>query len=203
MDDVRARRQTDEQIERFRAAQEVVTRAGLRPRWIHLANSAALASRPETWGNLVRPGIALYGCLACPNDLALQPVLSLKTRILSLRHAGAGTPLGYNARYVTPGPQRIAAIAAGYAHGVNRLLTNCGAALVRGRRAPMVGVVSMDLTLLDVTAVPGAAVGDEVTLIGRDGQEEITADEVAALAGTISYEIFCHIGKRVTRIYTS
>ena len=200
--DAAARQQTDEQLARFRAVQAAVERTGLRPRWVHLANSAALATRRDTWGNLVRPGIALYGCLSCPNDLGLEPVLSLKSRIVSLRDVPAGAPLGYNARYVAPGPQCIAAVAAGYADGVNRALSNRGSGLVRGRRAPIVGAVSMDLTLLDVTAVPGAEVGDEVTYIGRDGGQEITAAEVAALAGTVPYEILCHISKRVPRVYT-
>ncbi len=197
----RARRQTDEQIERFRRAQAAVERAGLKPQWFHLANSAALATRADCWGNLVRPGIALYGCLECSNDLGLQAVLSLKSRIVSLRGIAAGSSLGYGARYVATGPRQIAAAAAGYADGVNRLLSDRGAALVRGRRAPIVGAVSMDLTMLDLTGIPGVAVGNEVTFIGRDGSEEITAAEVASLCGTISYEILCHIGKRVPRVY--
>ncbi len=187
-----ARQQTDQQIRRF-----VELRARVTTRWTHLANSAALATRSDCWGNLVRPGLALYGYLSCPSELDLRPVLSFKARILSVRDVPGGTPLGYGARYVTPGSARIAVIGAGYANGLSRLLTNCGQALVRGRRCPMVGAVSMDLTMLDVTAVPGAAAGDVATLIGEDGSERITAHDVASLTGTIPYEVLCQIGNRV------
>lgn len=195
-DQPRARQQTDQQIRKF-----ADLRARFSTRWIHLANSAALATRTDCWGNLVRPGLALYGYLACPSEMDLRPVLSFKARVLSIRDVPAGTPLGYGARYVTPGPARIAVIGAGYANGLSRLLTNRGHALVRGRRCPMVGAVSMDLTMLDVTAVADAAVGDVATLIGEDGGERITAHDVAALTETIPYEVLCQIGNRVPHVY--
>lgn len=199
-DDPRARQQTDEQITRFKALLPsfFTHHSSL---FIHLANSAALATRTDCWGNLVRPGLALYGYLSCRDGLGLEPVLSLKTHILSLRDVPAGTPLGYGGRYVTKEASRIACAGAGYADGVSRALTNRGAALVRGHRVPMVGAVSMDLTLLDVTAAPGVATGDTVTLIGEDGGERILVPEIAAWLGTIPYEVLCHIGKRVPRVY--
>jgi len=198
-DDARACQQTDQQIRKFaelRASNPALAAA----RWTHLANSAALATRTDCWGNLVRPGLALYGYLGCPSEMDLRPVLTFKARILALREVPAGTPLGYGARYVTPAPARIAVIAAGYADGLNRGLTNCGQALVHGRRCPVVGAVSMDLTLLDVTAISGVAPGDVATLIGEDGAERITAHDVAALTNSIAYEVLCQIGNRVPRI---
>jgi alanine racemase len=195
-DDPRARRQTDDQIRRF-----AELRARIPARWYHLANSAALATRADCWGNLVRPGLALYGYLSCPSELDLRPVLSFKARVLAVREAAAGTPVGYGARYVTPGPARLAVIGAGYADGLSRRLTNGGQALVRGRRCPIAGAVSMDLTMLDVSAAPDAAPGDVATLIGEDGAERITAQDVAALTGSISYEVLCQIGNRVPRVY--
>ena len=158
-------------------------------------------SRTDCWGNLVRPGVSLYGYVDVPDTLGFEPVMSLKTRLLSVKSLPAGSPLGYSARYVTTCEQRIAAAGAGYADGINRALTNRGHALVRGRRVPVVGAVSMDITLLDVTAVPDTAPGDTATFIGRDGNESITAAEVAANAGTVTYEILCNIAPRVARLY--
>jgi alanine racemase len=194
--------QTDYQVGLFRAALATLGVRGLRARWIHLANSAALATRTDCFGNLVRPGIALYGYLNCEHELDLKQVMSLKTRVVAMRDTPAGTPLGYSAGFVTRQPSRIATLSAGYADGLRRHLSNQGYALVRGRRAPLVGVVSMDLTLVDVTAIPDAAVGDIATLLGEDGRERITAEQVATQCGTIAYEVLCGVGKRVPRVVT-
>jgi alanine racemase len=166
-----------------------------------LANSAALATRTDCWGNMVRPGLALYGYVNCAHGLDLRPVLSLRARILSIREAPAGTAIGYGGKHVTRAAARIAVIATGYANGISRALSGRGQALVRGKRVPIVGLVTMDLTLLDVTAAPGAAAGDVATLIGEDGGERITAVEVAHLAGTVPYDVLAGIHSRVCHIY--
>lgn len=217
--DVPAAEQTLWQIEMFQRVLGELRRAALEPRFIHAANTAALLRFPAARWNMVRPGIGLYGYAPVgtwlsagpgagqaggllPVPVELQPVLSLKSGIMSLRSAPPGTPLGYGATYVTSTAAQIACVPAGYADGINRLLSNRGLALVRGQTVPIVGRVSMDLTLLDVSAVEGASLGDEVTFIGRQGDAEITAEQVAAWAGTIPYEILCNISPRVPRTYT-
>jgi alanine racemase len=198
------------QLKAFEQARLVLEKAGFRPQLIHVANSGAIASRPHTWNNLVRPGIALYGYQlplqrdgqdAAEPTLPLKQVLSWKTRILSLRDMPANQALGYNGTYITRTPSKIAVLPVGYADGLNRQLSSRGRAIVRGKYAPMVGRISMDLTLIDVTGIPGATSGDEVILIGKSGVAEITAREQAAIAGTIPYEILCGISKRVPRKY--
>lgn len=177
--------------------------AGIFPDTFHASNSGAiLAERIEPL-NLVRPGIALYGISPFPSPMdfpALLPVMSLKTQIIYMKDVPGGTPIGYNRLYTTPGPTRIATLPIGYNDGYSHRLSNRGRVLLHGKSAPVVGAVSMDYTTIDVGSIPGAAVGDHVTLIGRDGKERIRVEEVAAQAGTIPYEIVCGIGKRVRRI---
>ncbi len=120
---------------------------------------------------------------------------------MRLKDVPAGAPIGYGLTFRTKRPSRIATVAVGYADGYDRLLSNKGSVLVRGRRAPVAGLVSMDLTTIDVTDIPGTGCGDEVVLLGRQGEEEIPAEELATLTGTISYEVFCRISKRVPRSY--
>lgn len=200
------------QSQRFEAALEQITRAGFSPAWVHLANSAAIMARPATWKTLVRPGISLYGYhlpftsaageTAQPcHPLPLEPVLAWKCRIIGLRDVEAGQALGYSGAYVTPRPARIAAIPAGYGDGLNRQLSSRGRVLVRGEFANIVGNVSMDLTLIDVSHISAVQLGDEVTLIGGHGDRQITAWEHATLCHTIPYEILCNISRRVRRIY--
>jgi alanine racemase len=155
----------------------------------------------------VRPGLSLYGYyLPCTGETAIQPplvepVLSWKTRVISLRDLPQGSALGYNGTYVTSRPSRIAVLPVGYADGLNRRLSSCARVLVRGVRPPIVGRISMDISLVDVTDVAGVEIGDEVILIGaRDGQR-ITAWDLANAAGTIPYEVLCNISKRVPRKY--
>jgi alanine racemase len=193
--------QTLSQLAVFERIGAELAQAGFPPRWVHAAATTALVRFPASRGNLVRPGIGLYGYSPGVTNLPVSAVLVLKSRIMSVREVPPGTPLGYGASYVTPGPARIACVPAGYADGINRLLSNRGKALVRGRHAPIVGRVNMDLTLLDVSQVPGAAPGDEAVLIGRQGQAEVTAEDVAAWAQTIPYEILCNISPRVPRVY--
>jgi alanine racemase len=204
--------ETARQIESFERALEAVRDQGLAPPLCHLDNSAAVLSHPETWKNMVRPGIALYGYAlpqvrggkpvnSSPGALRLRPALSWKTRILSIKEVGSGRALGYNGTYVTTSPSRIAALPVGYADGYSRALSNRGRVIVRGACAPIVGSVSMDLTLVDVSAVPDAKVGDEVQLLGSSGALAVDAAELARISGTVPYEILCGISKRVPRVH--
>ncbi|MGH9358763.1 MAG: alanine racemase [Terriglobia bacterium] len=202
--------QTDEQLERFAAALRRLRALGARPEWIHVSNSAALLARAGIQENMARVGALLYGyCLpiSTPPGSASQPqpdfdpVLSFRSRVVFLKDHPAGAPLGYGASFFTRRPSRIATLPVGYADGLSRALSNRGHVIVRGRFARIVGSVSMDLTLVDVTDIPGVSVGDEVTLIGDSTGCSITAAEVAQAIGTIPYEVLCSIGKRVPRIY--
>lgn len=168
----------------------------------HLANSQGILDRitdPSSSAKgvrwLGRMGIALYG------GLGLQPVMTWKTKIIQIKKVPAKTPVSYNRTYVTRRPSRIGVLPVGYADGYPRLLSNRASVLVKGRRAPVAGMVCMDLMMIDVTAIPEAKVGDEVILLGRQGREEILAEELGRLAETISYEIFCRVSPRVTRAY--
>lgn len=202
---------TQRQIERFTAALRTLAAYGLRPRLRHLANSSAAIERPDTWHNFVRPGLALYGyeqppcyrdgspAMALP--LPLRPVLAWKTHVIAVRDIPAGQALGYNGAYKTTAPARIATVSVGYGDGLSRRLFGNGEVLLRGQRAPIRGRISMDLTLVDVTHIAGAAIGDEVTLIGRSGPQEITACDLARWEGTVVYETLCNLTKRVPRRY--
>jgi alanine racemase len=222
-------RDTAAQIERYQQALDVLATHGLHPPLRHLANSGAVVARPNTWHNFVRPGLALYGYeqewhhtdgsfAREVASLPLRPVLSWKTHVIGLRDVPAGQPLGYNGAYVTSAPARIAVVSVGYGDGLSRKVSihaaqqasGCdvdfrvgrGEVLLRGQRAPMVGRISMDLTLIDVTGVAGAAVGDEVVLIGRSGDERISAWDLAHSSDTVVYETLCNLSKRVPRRHT-
>jgi len=170
---------------------------------IHMANSAALFTSLRPLYDTVRPGISAYGILNpdLPGSGELRPVLSLRTQIVFLKDVPAGTPIGYSSTWRAERPTRIATLPVGYHDGVPWRLSNCGEVLVRGRRAPIVGRVTMDYITVEVGHIPGAAVGDTATLIGSDGHETISVEEVAQKAGTISYEITCSVGRRVQRLY--
>lgn len=191
------------QLDRFQCALDTVRAGGFDPELIHAANSAALARVPESRGTMVRPGLALYGYQLGESPLEVQPVLSLKSRVIALRDVPAGGAVGYGGTYVARAPARIATAAAGYADGIPRALSNSGRALIRGAPAPIAGRVNMDFTTLDVTNIPGVEVGDEAVFIGRQAHHEITALEVANAASTVVYEVLCNIGPRVPRIPTS
>jgi alanine racemase len=180
-----------EQLERFRAATEGLP--GLR----HLANSRAVLNHPEAAFDAVRVGIAMYGC----EDPGLEPALQLRARVAQVKSVPAGATIGYGRTWTALAPARIAAVTIGYADGVHRARANRGEVLVRGRRVPLVGAVSMDSITLDVSALPEVQVGDAATLIGADGEERIRAEEVAGWSGTISYEVLTAIGPRVARAY--
>ncbi len=205
--------QSEEQEREFARALDGLRAAGLSPGVVHMANSAAIAVRPSTWFDMVRPGALLYGYHQHYNPperlaeaeaaLALRPVASLRTRIVTMREVPAGTKVGYNARFVAARPSRIAVIAAGYADGLVRHLSNCGFVLVHGQRAPLVGTISMDLATVDVTDLPRAALGDLVTIYGTDNKTILPASEVARRAGTVSSDLLSALGHRVPRFYLS
>jgi alanine racemase len=172
----------------------------------HIANSAALIEEKLDGFNLARPGIALYGAYPHPRFqklIDLKPVMTWKTQIISLKEFPKGAPISYGATYKTKRPSKIAVIPVGYADGYSRLFSNKGEVLVKERRVPVVGRVCMDLTMIDVTDLPSVALGDEVVLLGRQGETEIRAEELADKIGTISYEIFCAVSARVPRIAIS
>ncbi len=194
---------TEIQAGHFRSVLRDVKAAGFAPRYIHAANSAGILTRELPECNLARPGIALYGGWPSHHfeDLDLRPVMSLRTRIVQLKTVPAGTGISYGHRFVADRPTRVATLPVGYADGYSRLLTGRGEALVRGRKVPVIGTVCMDWIMIDVTDVAAAEVGDEVTLLGHDGEGNvIRAEELADKIGTINYEVFCNIGRRVPRI---
>ena len=204
-------RQTDDQEKLFRACLDRLRALGVSPGIVHMANSGAICARPSTVADMVRPGAILYGYYQSFDPpqkgqevkgcIPLEPCLSLRARIISLREVPCGQGVGYGARFVTLRPSRIATINAGYADGVMRQRTNRGCALVRGRRVPLVGVISMDLTMLDVTDVPNAELGDIVTVYGKDGGDAIVVSEVAREIGTVTSDLLCALGRRVPRYY--
>ena len=197
---------TGEQLQRFREAAEAFRARGHRPTYEHTANSAATFAHPEAWGNMVRPGGVLYGLwrdVLPPQagEPGLRPVMSLRTRVTLLKRVHAGETLGYGRTFVAERETLVATVPAGYADGYPRPLSNRGRVVVRGRFAPVVGRVSMDLTLVDVTDVPGVEEGERVTLLGADSGLLLPAEELARTAGTLSYEITCGVSARVPRRY--
>jgi alanine racemase len=195
---------TRNQLELFRDVVERLRAGGISPALVHLANSAATITLPAAYFNMVRPGLMLYGIYPSPAmaaQIRLQPVLSWKSRILQLKKVPAGASISYGRTFITQRESLIATVPVGYADGYSRLLSNVGAMLVKGKRAPVAGTVCMDLTMIDVTDIGGIQEGDEVVLLGRQGNAVISADEMAAWSNTISYEILTSIGTRVPRIY--
>jgi len=187
-----------EQLDQFRSAIEELTQDGIQPPILHAANSAGLFTCPESHFDMVRPGIALYGMdpgIFGKLGIPLKPVLSLKTQIAYLKGVGADVAIGYEGRHRTTRPTRIATCPVGYNDGYPYQLSGRGEAMVRGRRVPVVGNVTMDYIMLDLGEVPDAEVGDEVTLIGNG----IRVEELARRAGTIPYELTCRLGRRVGR----
>jgi alanine racemase len=203
--------QTDSQEKLFRDCLGRLRTLGVSPGIVHMANSAAICARPTTWFDMVRPGAILYGyyqSFTPPQKqgevqchIALEPSLSMRARIIGLRDVSGGEAVGYGARFVAAGPSRIAVINAGYADGIVRQRTNHGCVIVRGRRVPLVGTISMDLTMLDVTSIPDVTLGDVVTIYGKDGKSQIGVSEVAREIGTVTAELLCALGRRVPRYY--
>ena len=194
------------QIELFRTLIGQVKAAGIDIPLIHAANSAAILLHPSTHFTMVRPGIMLYGYHTIvhpdgPPDL--KPILSFITRVVQVRVLAPGQSISYNRLFTVSRPSRIAVLRIGYADGYNRLLSNRGAVLIKGHRAPIVGRVCMDMTMVDVTDIPNVVPGDEAVLIGQQGGLRITAGHLADWSQTIPYEVLCAIGPRVRRVYPS
>lgn len=195
------------QIGRFRDLKATLAAGGLHPRVFHLANSAAVMSRPEAHFDAVRPGLMLYGYSPLEHNATatqpvdLRPVMSVTTRFVSIRNVPAETSISYGRTWMTKRQSVIGVLALGYADGFFRCFSNNGEVLVRGKRVPIVGRVCMDLTMVDLTDVPDVSETDEVVLIGRQGDEVITAADWAVRAGTIPYEIMLSLGSRAKRIY--
>ncbi len=197
---------TRNQLARFEDGVRVCREHGIDPGYVHIANSAATFALSKAVGNMVRPGGSLYGFVrdVFPTNIvrpALNPVMSLYSRIILLKTVSKGETLGYGCTFETRRQSLIGTIPIGYDDGYRRSLSNRGKMIVRGCFAPVVGRVSMDMTLIDVTDVPNVAIDDYVTLLGSEGRVAITAEDLGELAGTISYEITCGISSRVPRIY--
>lgn len=196
---------TQDQIQRFERALATFRARGHEPTYRHLANSAAIFGQPSAWGNMVRPGGVLYGLwrdVLAPSarNQDLKPVMSLHSRITLLKWVPAGETVGYGCTFEASSKTLVATIPVGYHDGYMRSLSNRGHAIIRGVSATVIGRISMDLTLIDVTNVPGVGRDDEVILIGHEAGISITAEDIARTAGTLSYEVTCGIGERVPRV---
>ena len=200
--------QTDEQLAQFDQIVAGLESAGVHPGLLHLSSTIPVAyRRRRAWRGMVRPGHAIYGYVspargpAPANSLRVKPALTWRATVLSVKDLPAGALVGYGGMYRANHPLRLAVLAAGYADGIPHRLSNRGSVIVKGKLAPIVGAVSMDLTSIDVTASPETQVGDAVTLLGSEGSVSIDAQQIAKLAGTISYSVLCGIHARVKRVY--
>ena len=192
------------QMQRFNSSLEKIKAAGFKLPLLHIANSAAVIDLSETSLDLVRPGIMLYGLL--PSDelnrqANLEPLLSFKTRVVQIRKLPAGSAVSYGSTYKTENEEKMAVLPVGYKDGYPRLLSNQGEVLIKGQRAPIRGRVCMGQTIVSVEEIDEVQVGDEVVLIGKQGNEEISATEIADLCGTINYEIVCNLSERLEKVY--
>lgn len=195
--DLEDREFTLQQIEGFKKIVGSLKKKGITFKFLHIANSAGITKFPESHLNAVRPGIMLYGY----GGDNLKPVLTLKSKILHLKTVPPNTPISYGRTFITKRRSLIATLPIGYADGYNRRLTNHGEVLINGRRAPVIGRVCMDTTMVDVTDIPDIDIDSEAILIGSSGKERITAEEIAHKIGTIPYEVLTSIGERVERVY--
>lgn len=202
----------EQQMARFHESLAMANHAGLTVPIRHMANSSAIVSRPKSWFNLVRPGLSLYGYYLpftsvvsgasdSSMELPVKPALTWKSRIIQVRTVAAGQSVGYSSGYVTQSETRVAVVPVGYGDGLNRHLSSRGRVIVRNDYAAMIGNVSMNLTAVDITGIPGVEVGDEVIIIGESESRQITAWDHANLASTIPYDILCNLSARIKRIY--
>lgn len=203
--DARDKTMADAQLHKFSQMREMLKERGVEISFLHCSNSAAIIDMPAANMDAVRAGISLYGMW--PSDevekrnLDLQPVLSLKSRIVFVKELEEGRTVSYGATYKTSGRERIATIPVGYGDGYPRSLSNKGYVLVHGKRAPICGRICMDQFMVDVSHIPEAKEGDEIVLVGRDGQEVISMEEIGELSGRFNYEFACDLGKRIPRVY--
>ena len=204
-------RETGEQLNRFFGALDRLRALRVSPGIVHVANSAAIAARPEAWADMVRPGAVLYGYhpgfdpmelrTEYEAKLALRPVMSLRSRLITVRSIPAGAGVGYNASWVAKRPSKVAVLAAGYADGIHRSLGNRGCVYIRGQRAAIIGIVSMDVSMVDVTDVEDVAIGDIATVYGTDGEHTYPANVVARSIGTVTSDLISGVSRRVPRFY--
>ena len=200
-------KQTEEQLRNFERVLAALRQAGLAPRYVHLSGTIPIAyRRADAWGNLVRPGHAIYGYISPARGgparaLNVAPALTWKATVLAVKDIEAGALIGYGGMHRAAKPMRIAILAAGYADGIPHRLSNRGKVIAKGKLVPVIGAVSMDLTTIDATQCPGLKSGDAVTLLGTEGNHTIDAQQIARIAGTISYSVLCGIHARVKRIY--
>ncbi len=195
---------TDLQIKRFKELVASLEKAGIRIPVKHAANSAAVLDIPPSYFDLARPGIMLYGLypsLKVTHRIHLKPAMSFKTQVAYLKTVPAGVSLSYGRTFITEKKSRIATLPVGYADGYSRALSNKGEVLIRGKRAPVVGIVCMDMTLIDVSHILDVKVGDDVVLFGGQDGAQISVDEIASKIGTINYEVVCGIDRRLPRVY--
>jgi alanine racemase len=200
---------TDEQVRCFFDLVGEMRSAGLNPTYVHLSSTGAIAYRDRgLWGNMVRPGHAIYGYVspargigARENALQVSPAMTWKAAVLTVKDIPKGALVGYGGMFRAPDRMRIAVLAVGYADGLPHRLSNRGKVIACGRYANIVGAVSMDVTTIDVTHCPEIRTGDGVTILGTEGEAHIDAQEIAKLAGTISYNVLCAISSRVRRVY--
>jgi alanine racemase len=200
--------QTDLQVTQFHALQIALVKGGMQPEYVHMSSTIAIGyDRREAWHNMVRAGHAIYGYLspargpAPERILNLEPALTWKAKILTVKDISEGALVGYGGSYRAPRPMRIAILGAGYADGVFHRLSNRGQVIAAGKLTPILGTISMDLTTVDISHAPALGPGDEVTLLGSEGEASLDAQEIARVAGTISYNILCSISARVRRVY--
>jgi alanine racemase len=200
-------RQTEDQIAHFETILTALRAGGQAPRYVHASSTNSIAyQRRNAWGNLVRPGHAIYGYVSAAKGapkakLDVQPALSWKATVIATNDVPAGAKIGYGGIHTAERPMRIAVLAAGYADGIPHRLGNRGQVIVNGKFAPIIGAVSMDLTTIDITGCPELKVGDAVLLLGGQGDVSINAQQMARMAGTISYSVLCGINSRVKRVY--
>jgi alanine racemase len=200
--------QTDEQVARFHKLAAALAGEGIRPDYVHMSSTNAIGyGRREAWHNMVRAGHAIYGYLSPARGpaparlLDVRPALTWKAKILTVKDIPEGARVGYGGSFHAPHAMRIAVLGAGYADGVFHRLSNRGKVIAAGKLTPILGTISMDLTTIDISHAPALKPGDEVTLLGREGDASLDAQEIARVAGTISYNILCNISARVRRVY--
>lgn len=198
--DLKDKEFADLQLRIFLSLAEELKQNKIHFQYLHMANSAAVLTVPGAHFNMVRPGIMLYGYGSC-EAAKLRPVISVKSAIVFIKKVSAGTPISYGRTFVTKRTSTIATIAVGYADGYNRKLSNQGEALINGKRAPVVGRVCMDTIMVDITDIQDVTYKTEVVLLGRQGKEQITADDIANKTGTIPYEVLTSIGQRIRKVY--
>jgi alanine racemase len=192
------------QLQRFHEILDSMARRKIEIAVRHAANSAGILSLPQSRLDMVRPGILAYGhypSARVPRAISVEGVMSFKSRVVQLRAVSAGRYISYGRTYQTKRPTRVGVLPVGYGHGLPWLLSNRGEVLIRGRRAPIIGRVTMDLTMVDATEIPDVAVGDEAVLFGDQQESRISVEEVAERAETIPYDILCSMGKRVVRVF--